>query len=272
MMKVNETKCIGCGLCVKDCFPNDIEIIEKRAVIHNQTCIKCGHCIAVCPVNAVSMDDYDMAEVKEYDESTFDIEPDRLLNFIKFRRSVRQYRSDKIEKEMLVKIIEAGRFTQTGVNRQDVSYTVVQDNLETVKLAIFETLKMMGEQMLASDSNSPTAKRYAALWSGMYEAYKSDHEKGDQLFFNAPAIIVVSGPSTVNAALASSNMELMANALNLGTFFSGFFVAAAMNNPKIKSLLAIDPSNEIVTCMVLGHPAVSFKRTVPRKKANIEWQ
>ena len=41
------------------------------------------------------------------------------------------------------------------------------------------------------------------------------------------AVIIVTANSEVNGALASSNMELMTNALGLGTFFSGFFVRAA---------------------------------------------
>ena len=31
MMNVNSEKCIGCGLCVKDCFPKDIEIVDGKA-------------------------------------------------------------------------------------------------------------------------------------------------------------------------------------------------------------------------------------------------
>lgn len=46
MFKVDKEKCIGCGLCIKDCFVRDIELIEGKALIKNITCFKCGHCIA----------------------------------------------------------------------------------------------------------------------------------------------------------------------------------------------------------------------------------
>lgn len=62
MFSVNEKKCIGFGLCVKDCFPKDIEILEGKTKINNIAFIKCGHCIAICPKAAVSTDDYDMDE------------------------------------------------------------------------------------------------------------------------------------------------------------------------------------------------------------------
>lgn len=44
----------------------------------------------------------------------FDISPVRLLNFIKFRRSVRHYKNKPVEKEKLERILEAGRYTATG--------------------------------------------------------------------------------------------------------------------------------------------------------------
>ena len=129
MMNVNSEKCIGCGLCVKDCFPNCIKVANGKAEISNITCMKCGHCIAVCPKGAISTDEYNMEEVKEYNEAEFNIEADRLLNFIKFRRTVRQFKDKDVETEKLLKIIEAGRFTQTGTNAQNVSYIVVKDNI-----------------------------------------------------------------------------------------------------------------------------------------------
>ena len=36
MFKVDKEKCIGCGLCVKDCLVKDIEIVDKKANIKNE--------------------------------------------------------------------------------------------------------------------------------------------------------------------------------------------------------------------------------------------
>ena len=97
MFKVNKEKCVGCKLCVKDCFVNDIEMIENKAYIRNETCFKCGHCIAICPQNAVSTDDYNMDEVVEYNKENFDIDSDNLLNFIKFRRTIRYFKDKTLK-------------------------------------------------------------------------------------------------------------------------------------------------------------------------------
>ena len=143
MMKIDIEKCTGCGKCVKDCFSGDIKIVDGKAKFRNIVCINCGHCIAVCPINAVSTDKYNMDDVKDYNKEEFSIEADNLLNFIKFRRTVRQFKDKEVEEEKLLKIIEAGRFTQTGSNMQDVSYIVVREGLEKLKSLTLESLNKL---------------------------------------------------------------------------------------------------------------------------------
>jgi len=273
MMTVHKERCIGCGMCVKDCFPKDIEMVDGKAKINNITCFKCGHCIAVCPTNAISIDEYSMDEVIDYDKENFYVDPENLLNFIKFRRTIRQFKDREVEEEKISKIIEAGRFTETGGNMQDVSYIVLRENLEELRKLTLKSLKNMGDYLLANlTPETMVYKRYAKMWIDMYKEYTENPKSKDELFFNAPAIIVVTANSQVNGALASSNMELMTNALGLGTLFSGFFVKAANETKEIRDLIQIKEGKEVVTCMIVGYPDVKYKRTVPRKAADISWK
>jgi len=273
MIIINEKKCIGCGSCVRDCFPNDLLLKNGKAVARNTTCIECGHCIAICPVDAVSLSNYDMAEVKAYDADHFDLSSEKLLNAIKFRRSVRQFKDQPIEKEKLEQIIEAGRFTPTASNRQPVSYIVVQEGLNQLTALALESLSQMGSAILNNSENTtPILTFYAKRWIQMYADYLENPQVPTGLFFNASAVILVVSDSPVDAALAASSMELMTHAEDLGMFYSGFFVRAAKGNPKIKKYLDIPPLKEVVTCLVMGYPEVEYQRTVPRKKATISWQ
>ena len=145
MFIVDKEKCIACKQCINDCPVNDIILKDNKAHVKNESCIKCGHCVAICPTKAVSTNDYDMDDVIEYNKESFTVDADNLLNFIKFRRSIRNFKSKKIEKEKIEKIIEAGRFTQTSTNIQDVSYTIVIDKLDKLKDLAFESLNKKGE-------------------------------------------------------------------------------------------------------------------------------
>ncbi|WP_027128162.1 4Fe-4S dicluster domain-containing protein [Fusobacterium perfoetens] len=100
MVNINIEKCIGCGKCIKVCFPRNIFLENGKAKIKRE-CMMCGHCLAICPVSAVTLPDYLSDNIQEYNEETFKITPENLLNFIKFRRSIRDYQQKEIEIEKL---------------------------------------------------------------------------------------------------------------------------------------------------------------------------
>lgn len=51
-LEVDEAKCIGCGLCQREC-PNNAVIIEnQKAKIIYEKCLGCAKCLAICPNNA----------------------------------------------------------------------------------------------------------------------------------------------------------------------------------------------------------------------------
>lgn len=272
-MNVNTEKCIGCRKCVNDCLTRTIELVNGKAKIHNRNCVKCGHCIAICPMEAVSTDAYNMQEVKIYNKENFDIDSDNFLNSIKFRRTIRNFKDKKVEKEKIIKIIEAGRYTQTGGNSQDVSYTVIRDNIQHLKGLTIEGLKNVGKAIL-SEPNFETnpLKVYVNVWIKMYEEYQKNPKGDDRLFFNAPVLIVVTAASVVNGSLASGNMKIMAESLGLGAMFCGSVARAVQGNGKIRDFIGVKDGKEIVACMVIGYPNVRYLRTVPRKEAEIEWK
>ena len=51
---INKQKCVGCGICKKQCPVNAISG-EKREMheIDTDVCIKCDNCRSACPVHAI---------------------------------------------------------------------------------------------------------------------------------------------------------------------------------------------------------------------------
>lgn len=261
MVSISAKKCIGCGLCVKDCFFQVLHIENGKAAVSGD-CFQCGHCVAVCPQNAVSISTLPMDEVREYDESC-KMDPENLLHFLQFRRSVRQFKREPIPKFLLETILEAGRYTPTAGNRQDVSYIVVQDKLEEVKPLIWQGL----EKLLRAGQGDPFAYRLQIF----LDAHAADPQD-DRLFCHADTMLLVLADNPVNGTLAETSMELMAQSLGVGVLYSGFLQRIIDQTQDAKELLGIQAGQQLCTVMLLGLPDVTYQRTAPRKKAAIRWQ
>ncbi len=250
---INKDKCIGCGKCVGDCVGGKLKMIDGKAEFIFSRCIECGHCYAVCPVGAVTMANYpDVTDEKPVSMADFDSE--KLLGAMKSRRTIRQFAERAVSNEDIAKILEAGRYCPTGTNAQDFSFTVLRSKKDEAEK---EAVKFFR-----------TAQKAATPFSSYIKYFDID----DKFFFKgAPLVILVSSKGSTSGCLASSYMELMANSLGLGVLYSGFFVAAAKFNKKLSSMLELEKGSKLVTCLVIGYPAVNYERVPPRKEAKVKW-
>ena len=247
---INERLCVGCGKCVRDCVSEKLKLANGKAQFMYERCIGCGHCYAICPTGAVTMTRF--GEIPEEKAEPYNIiESEKLLKFMKSRRTIRFFKDKKVEEDIL-KIIEAGRYCPTGTNAQDFSFTVITENLlffESEAVRFFRKLQKLG---------------------GPLSKYIKNATIDDNFFFKkAPLVIVVNGKGKTSPCLASSYMELMAESLGLGVLYSGFFIATTKFSKKIAKALNTPEGFKPVTCLVIGYPDVEYKRIPPRNKAEI---
>lgn len=275
MTQISSELCIGCGLCSNVCSQSAISMAGGRLKVNHSKCNQCGHCLAICPKKAVSFEVETSQDVAEYHQESFTIDSDVLLNVMKFRRSIRQFQSRVVPEDLILKIIESGRFSPTATNLQDVTFSVVRTALDKVKSMAFETLYQMGKEMRLQPSplQTPITQKYSELFIHMQNHYLEDPVNHDLLLHNAPVMIVVKASKdwAINGALAAANMELMTHTLGLGTFYCGLLVKAAEQNPQLMEALGVSESEGLVACLPIGYPYVKYLRTVPRAAATIHW-
>jgi len=273
MIQIDAEKCIGCGTCAADCPFASIKIIEGKAS-PGKWCLECGHCTAVCQQKAVTLlGDYDPLEIIEYDPKKFRIEPENLLNFVKFRRSVRQFTDEPVSDADIAKIMEMGRYTQTGANMQGLRYIIL--TTETLREITPIALKTLAELDIAQVDKKTMRVPYQYLdfqvtWKLWYQVYQKN--KRDLLFHGAPhALLIVSRAcNEVDGCFNIGHLELMINALGLGACLMGFGTFAFAMSEELKKIIGLKEGESVIFSLVFGHPKVEYLRTVNRKKVRYE--
>lgn len=219
-IQINPSLCIGCGQCAKDCPTSNIQLKDKKAEILEAECIMCGHCAAICPKKAVTISGYSEAAVEQ--ASSVRLDPQKVLEVIRFRRTIRQFQETEIPAEVISQILEAGRLTHTAENKQDVTYIVIDKekaSLEQQAVKFFRRLK-------------PVANLFSSM---ARRTVIDDHF----FFFQAPVAIVIAAKEDINGALAAQNMEFVAEANGLGVLYSGFFTMVVNHSRSLRAALHI---------------------------------
>lgn len=161
------------------------------------------------------------------------------LDAIKSRRSIRKYKSDAVPDEIIEKIVEAGKFAASGMNRQETVLVVVTDK-ETRDRLSRDNAAIMGR-----DSDP---------------------------FYGAPAVIVVLAkagcPTGIyDGSLVMGNLMLAAHALGVDSCWI-HRARETFESPEWKQFLkdiGIEGEYVGIGNCVLGYRDMEYPDAPPRK-------
>jgi nitroreductase len=148
-----------------------------------------------------------------------------LFDTILTRRSIRRYTTEKIENDLVNKIIKAGMYAPSAVNKQPWHFIV------------FEDKKSMNDIMEVHQSSAMLAEAQIAILVCYDEKLQHDE-----------------GYGAVDCSNATQNMLLAAHALGLGACWVGIY-PRVNRMEALHSIFRLPPNVKAFSVIALGYPA-----------------
>jgi nitroreductase len=180
-----------------------------------------------------------------------------VIDAIYDRRAVRAYTQQKVEEDVVRRLINAAIHAPSAVNAQPWAFCVVQDPA---------LLREISDR--AKDLSLERIQPGTPLW----EHRSMLQEPAFNVFYDGGTLIVVCAapgawPTNEDCCLAAQNLMLAAHGLGLGTCPIGF-AREALNEPAAKRELGIPEDHSVVLPILVGYPRERPAR-IPRRPARI---
>lgn len=159
------------------------------------------------------------------------------------RRSIRNFKSDKLTSEQLQQLAQIALASPTAMNQQPWHFSFVtnQQLIGKVNDAAFATFKKKNQQ-------------------DIIDRMKARHES---IFYGAPLVVFISMPhdsdNLIDAGIAVENLAIAAQSLGLGSCIIGLAGAAFEGSQKdeLHGALEFPPCYSFAISIAIGHSATT---------------
>jgi len=179
------------------------------------------------------------------------------------RRSVRDFRPDKVDRKTIERLLQAAVWAPTGFQPEPCAFIVVQDR---------GLLKRISDCAKASILDSFQRVHVQRSGHGMNIFAEPDFN----VFYNAGTLILLCGLTDApfvfaDCWLATENILLAAYAAGLGSCLIGVAVPA-LNEEQCRRELNIPESHTVVAPIIVGVPNGEGPPRTPKEPRVLHWQ
>ncbi len=272
LFQVDPAKCKRDKICAEVCPLGLIEFnsgsqIPSPVKGADDFCVNCGHCVSACPAGALSHRAMTPAQCTPIKPS-LSVTPEQAEQLLRGRRSIRAYRADAVDRELLSHLIATASFAPSGHNTQPVEWLVVRDSSTVKRIAasVIDWMRVMIKEK-PDFAKAILLEHVVAKW-----------EQGiDAVCRSAPHLVIthahkdnMMAPSASTIALAY--LDLAARSHGLGACWAGYVDVAAKYFSPLQKELGLPEEHVNNGAMMLGYPKYKYHRVPLRKEARITWK
>jgi nitroreductase len=189
-----------------------------------------------------------------------------VIENIKSRRSIREYKDKKIPKNLVKDIIEAGRYAPSSHNSQPWRFVVIED--KSVIKDLSDYIKIWFQKKLLFGKIAGLF--HPRIKSEINSAKKRLLTDKDLFFYGAPLLVLVCAKpgrfSIQDCSLASQNMMLAARSYGIGSCWIGFADLVVNKGRRLMSKLGVPKGYKIMAHLIFGYAVKFPDKAYPRKE------
>ncbi len=285
---IDHELCNLCGLCVNVCkgplyIENDRLQVDQSILFG---CIGCGQCAAVCPQKCIVIEGREMSAKDLIDlpprEQRADYE--QLQALLLGRRSIRDFKQQEVEAEVIQKILDAVCTAPMGLPPSEVQVLVLQgfdrvrefalDMVEVFKSSkwLFSPLALGIMRPFIGKEAYDLMKTFAAPLPDFFSETMARGE--DLLLYGAPlAMYFHASPTSdpLDFAIAGTYAMLAAESLGLGTCMIGTIAPFLKYRNPVSKKYGIPTENNHGIMIIFGYPKYKYTRSIKRSLGGVTY-
>lgn len=268
---IDESKCSKCNICQKVCSfglidaagPESFPSIPKAKQAY---CFKCGHCVAFCKSKAIKLDSTNHSANQVLTDLS-EMNAQQLKNYISLRRSIRHYKDQSVDKELILDLLNTVRYAPSGGNSQNVEWLVIYSKDQVKKIAGL-TIEWMKSIMGTAHPMAGYISPVVQMWDAGIDFISHD----------APHLLIAHIPvspfieDTTDGIIALTHFDILTPAFGLGCCWAGFIKMAIASYEPVRKAVGLKEDRLVAYPILFGYPSYKAYQIPERNDLKVEWK